>query len=126
MINPIHLAFGSSTNIDLHADRLTSRTFGLLKTNWIWPNLYTLHNLDPFDPRFLSIFLRFVDLGSFIDSKALVDYVNRTSLVQRSRPRVFMRGERDGYVILELLGFLRGDEYHSINAGAAFIQCVSN
>ena len=98
----------------------------MLKTHWIWPNLYTLHTLDPFDPRFLSIFLRFVDLGSFIDSKALVDHVNRTSLVQRFRPRIFMRRERDGYVILELLGFLRADEYHSINAGAAAIQCVSN
>jgi hypothetical protein len=52
--------------------------------------------------------------------------MNRTSLVQRSRPEIFMRRERDGYVILELLGFLRADEYYSIDAGAAFIQCVSN
>ncbi|KAN0138675.1 hypothetical protein V8E53_003663, partial [Lactarius tabidus] len=124
IINPIHLAFGSSTNIYLHADRLTSRTFGLLKTHWIWPNLYDLHTIDPFDPRFLSIFLRFLDLGSFIDSKALVDHVDRTNLVQRSRPRNFMRRERDGYVILELLGFIRADEYYSIDAGAAFIHHV--
>ena len=122
-MNPIHLPFGSSTNIELHADRLTSRTFGLLKTHWIWPNLYSLR-LDPLNLRSLSSLLRLVDLGTFIDSKALVDHINRTGLVQRSRPPIFMRGERGGYVILELLEFLRADEYGSINAGAAFIQCV--
>ena len=72
------------------------------------------------------MFLRLVDLGSFINSKALIEHVNRTSLVQRSRPQIFMRRERDGYVIPELLGFLRADDYYSINAGAAFIQCVPN
>ncbi|KAF8261744.1 hypothetical protein EI94DRAFT_1809815 [Lactarius quietus] len=121
VMNPIHLPFGSSTNIELYADRLVSRTFGLLKTHWIWPSLYSL---EPINPRFLSKLLRLVDLGSFIDSKALVDHVNRTSLVQRFRPTILMRGERDGYVILELLEFLRADEYSSINAGAAFIQHV--
>jgi hypothetical protein len=125
-MNPIHVAFGSSTNIDLHADRLTSRTFDLLKTHWIWPNLYDLHTLDPLNPRFLSTFLRFVDLGSFIDSKGLADHMNRTSLVQRFRPAIFMRRERDGYVIVELLEFLRAGEYYSISAGVASIKCVSN
>jgi len=120
-MNPIHLSFGSPTNIELHADRLTSRTFDLLKTHWIWPNLY---NLDPYNPRFLSSLLRLVDLGSFIDNKALVDHVERTSLVQQYRPPFYMRGERGGYVILELLGFLRADENGSIHAGAAFIKYV--
>jgi tetratricopeptide (TPR) repeat protein len=124
VINPMHLTFGSSTNIDLHADRLTSRTFDLLKTHWIWPNLYDLHTLDPLNPRFLSTLLRSVDLGSFIDSRALVDHVNRTNLVQRSRPAIFMRRERDVYVILELLDFLRGAEYYSIDAGVAFMNYV--
>jgi hypothetical protein len=35
-----------------------------------------------------------------------------------------MRRERDGYVILELLDFLRGAEYYSIDAGIAFMKCV--
>ncbi|KAH9172883.1 hypothetical protein EDB89DRAFT_1962838 [Lactarius sanguifluus] len=122
-MNPIHLSFGSPTNIELHATRLTSRTFDLLKTHWIWPNL---NNLEPYNSRFLSSLLRLVDLGSFIDSKALVDHVNRTSLVQQYRPPFLMRGERDGYVILELLGFLRADEYSSIHAGATFIQYILN
>ncbi|KAH8984683.1 hypothetical protein EDB92DRAFT_2117026 [Lactarius akahatsu] len=121
VMNPIHLPFGSPTNIELHATRLTSRTFDSLKTHWIWPNL---KNLEPYNSRFLSSLLRLVDLGSFIDNKALVDHVNRTSLVQQYRPPFLMRGERDGYVILELLGFLRADEKGSIHAGAAFIQYV--
>lgn len=120
-MNPIHLPFGSPTNIELHANKLTSRTFDLLKTHWIWPNLCSL---EPHNPRLLSTLLRLVDLGSFIDNKALVDHVDRTDLVQKHRPPALMRGEKDGYVILELLGFLRADEYGSINAGAAFIQHV--
>jgi hypothetical protein len=93
----------------------------LLKTHWIWPNLY---HLEPYNPRFLSSLLRLVDLGSFIDNKALVAHVERTSLIQRYRPPLFMRGERNGYVILELLGFLRADpgDNVSIHAGAAFIK----
>lgn len=122
-MNPIHLLFGSPTNVELHANRLTSRTFDLLKTHWIWPNLY---HLEPYNTRFLSTFLRLADLGSFIDNKALVDHVHRTSLVQKYRPPFLMREERDGYVILELLEFLRGGEKSSIHAGAAFIQCVSH
>ena len=122
-MNPIHLLFGSPTNVELHANKLTSRTFDLLKTYWIWPNLYSL---DPYHPRFLSSFLRLVDLGSFIDNKALVDHVHRTSLVQQYRPPFLMREERAGYVILELLEFLRGDDNGSIHAGVAFIQYVSH
>ncbi|KAH9016162.1 hypothetical protein EDB85DRAFT_767953 [Lactarius pseudohatsudake] len=121
VMNPIHLPFGSPTNIELHATRLTSRTFDSLKTHWIWPNL---KNLEPYNSRFLSSLLRLVDLGSFIDNKALVDHLNRTSLVQQYRPPFLMRGERHGYVILELLGFLRADEKGSIHAGAAFIQYI--
>ncbi|KAI9453660.1 hypothetical protein BJY52DRAFT_1288007 [Lactarius psammicola] len=120
VINPIHLPFGSPMNIE-PPNQLTSRTFDLLKTHWIWPSLYTL---QPNNPRFLSLLLRLVDLGSFIDNKALVDHFHRTSLVQKDRPPFLMRNERNGYVILELLGFLRADEYGSINAGAAFIQHV--
>lgn len=119
-MNPIHLHFGSLTNIDLHANRLTSRTFDLLKTHWIWP---TLHLIEP-HARFLSSLLRLVDLGSFIDNTALVNHVVRTNLVQKKRPTFLMRGERGGYVIPELLRFLRADEYASIHAGAAFIQYV--
>ncbi|KAH9172885.1 hypothetical protein EDB89DRAFT_1962863 [Lactarius sanguifluus] len=120
-MNPIHLPFGSLMNIDLHANQLTSRTFDLLKTHWIWPNLYSL---QPNNPRFLSSLLRLVDLGSFIDNKALVNHVHRTRLVQQDRPSFLMRRERDGYVVLELLAFSRADEYDSIHAGAAFIQHV--
>jgi hypothetical protein len=119
-MNPVHLPFGSPANIELHASRLTSRTFDLLKTHWIWP---TLHNLEP-HTRFLSSLLRLVDLGSFIDNEALVDHVDRTNLVQKHRPTFLMRGERGGYVIPDLLRFLRADEYGSIHAGAAFIRYV--
>jgi hypothetical protein len=120
-MNPIHLLFGSPTNVELHANRLTSRTFDLLKTHWIWPNL---NNLEPYQSRFLSSLLRLVDLGSFIDNKALVEHVQRTSLVQKYCPPFLMR-KGGSYVILELLQFLRGDDNRSIHAGAAFIQCVS-
>ncbi|KAH9971205.1 hypothetical protein BGW80DRAFT_1322645 [Lactifluus volemus] len=122
VINPTHSAFGSSTNIALHANRQTSRTFDLLKTFWIWPRL---HDLDPSWPNFLSTFLRLVDLGSFIDNKALVEHVNRTRSVQENPPPRFIR-ETNGsrYVITELIGFLHGKEYWSINAGAMFIQHI--
>lgn len=119
----MHLHFGSPTNVELHANRLTSRTFDLLKSHWIWPSL---HSLDPYQPRFLSPLLRLVDLGSFIDNKALVEHVHRTSLVQKYCPPFLVRKEGGRYVILELLQFLRGDGNGSIHAGAAFIQCVSH
>ena len=111
-------------NITLHANRHTSRTFDSLKTFWIWPRLY---DLDPNKPRhFLSRFLSLVDLGSFIDSEALADYVTRIPLVGRDRPSAFMReskGEsKGGYVIAELVTFLRGTESWSIHAGAMFTQ----
>ena len=64
-----------------------------------------------------------VDLGSFIDNKALVEHVHRTGLVQKYCPPFLVRkGGR--YVILDLLQFLRGDGNDSIHAGAVFIQCV--
>ena len=108
-------------NIELHANPLVLRAFDLLKAYWIWPNLY---DLEPYSARFLSSLLRLVDLGSFIDNKALVAHVERSSLIQQYRPPFLMRGERDGYIILELLGFLRADENSSIHAGAAFIKYV--
>ncbi|KAH8984681.1 hypothetical protein EDB92DRAFT_1885663 [Lactarius akahatsu] len=117
-MNPMHISFGSSMNVEL---RLTSRTFDLLRTHWIWPNLYSL---EPYQPKFLSTLLRLVDLGSFVDNKALVDFVYRTSLVQIYSPPFLMREERDGYVILDLLEFLRGDKHSSIHAGAMFIRHI--
>lgn len=119
-MNPIHPAFGSSTNIALHANRLTSQTFDSMKTYWIWPRL---RDLDP-SKRFLSGFLSLVDLGSFIDSKALADHVTRTALVQIHRPSLFMRAPQGGYVIAELVTFLHGTGYWSICAGAMFTQYV--
>jgi hypothetical protein len=82
-----------------------------------------LQDLDPHRHRFLSTFLRLVDLGSFIDNKALVDHVNRTRSVQGNPPPRFIR-ETNGsrYVITELIGFLHGREYWSIDAGAMFVQ----
>ncbi|KAF8261742.1 hypothetical protein EI94DRAFT_1745299 [Lactarius quietus] len=120
-MNPIHLLFGSPTNVELHANRLTSRTFDALKTHWIWPNL---NNIEPYQSRFLSSLLRLVDLGSFIDNKALVGHVYRTSLVQKYCPPFLTRREGGRYVILELLQFLSGDGNGSIHAGAAFIQHI--
>ena len=118
----MHVLFGSPTNVELHANRLTSRTFDSLKTHWIWPKLYIF---DPYEFGFLSPLLRLVDLGSFIDNKALTEHVHRTSLVQKYCPPFLVRKEGGGYVILELLQFLSGDGKGSIHAGAAFIQCVS-
>jgi hypothetical protein len=107
VINPAHPAFGSYANIVLHT-RQTSKTFDTLKTYWIWP---MLQKLDPFknDQRFLSIFLSLMDLGSFIDNRALVDHVGRTPVVQKHRPSLFMR-ENAGYVIAELVKFFQGTE----------------
>jgi hypothetical protein len=119
-MNPAHPAFGSSTNIALHANRLISRTFDLLKTYWIWPRLRDLDSSRQFLSRFLSL----VDLGSFIDSKALADHVTRTPLIQLHRPSLFMRETRGGYVIAELVKFLHGTGYGSIHAGAMFTQYV--
>jgi hypothetical protein len=110
-------------NIARHANRQTSRTFDLLKTYWIWPMLY---NLDPNRHKFLTTFLTLMDLGSFIDNRALVDYVNRTRLVQQKYPPLrFIRDKTGAYVTTELIRFLHGREHQSINAGAMFIQYVS-
>jgi hypothetical protein len=122
VINPAHPAFGSSANIVLHA-RQTSRTFDTLKTYWIWPKL---HRLDPYknEQKFLSTFLSLVDLGSFIDNRALADYVGRTPVVQQYRPPSFMREMNAVYVIAELVIFLQGTEVWSIHAGVMFAQYV--
>ncbi|KAF8460963.1 hypothetical protein DFH94DRAFT_790038 [Russula ochroleuca] len=120
VMNPAHPAFGSSTNIALHANRLISRTFDLLKTYWIWPRLRDLDSSRQFLSRFLSL----VDLGSFIDSKALADHVTRTPLIQLHRPSLFMRETRGGYVIAELVKFLHGTGYGSIHAGAMFTHHI--
>jgi hypothetical protein len=81
-----------------------------------------LNDLDPYKHRFLSTFMTLVDLGSFIDSRALVDHISRIPVVQQYRPPPLMRNTRDGYVIFELVKFLHGEEYGSIHAGALFIQ----
>ncbi len=83
-----------------------------------------LNDLDPYKPphRSLSTFMTLVDLGSFIDSRALVDHINRTPVVQRYRPPWLMRNSRDSYVIFGLVEFLHGEKYESIHAGAFFIQ----
>jgi len=122
VINPTHPAFGSSANIVFHI-RQTSRTFDLLKIYWIWP---MLHHLEPYknEQRFLSTFLSLVDLGSFIDNKALADHVGRTPVVQQYRPPSFMREMKAGYVIAELVKFLQGTETWSIHAGMMFAQYV--
>ena len=119
VINPTHPAFGSSMNIMRHASR-TSKIFDSLKTFWIWP---MLHQLDS-SKRFLSRLLSLVDLGSFIDSRALANHVIRIPLVQLHRPALFMRDAKDGYVIAELVKFLHGTERGSIHAGAMFTQYV--
>jgi hypothetical protein len=118
-MNPVHPAFGSSANITHHSNRLTSQRFDSLKTYWIWPGLQRLETSRPFLSRFLSL----VDMGSFIESRALADYVTRIPLVQR-RPHLFMRETKGGYVIAELIEFLRGTERGSIHAGAMFTQYV--
>jgi hypothetical protein len=83
-----------------------------------------LNDLDPYKHphRFLSTFMTLVDLGSFIDSRALVDHISRTPSVRLYRPPWLMRNTRDSYVIFELVKFLHGEKYESIHAGAFFIQ----
>lgn len=81
-----------------------------------------LYNLDPNRHKFLTTFLSLVDLGAFIDSRALVDHVNRTRLVRQYRAPQFIRDTPRRYVIPELIAFLQGREYWSINAGAMFVQ----
>lgn len=122
VVNPTHPAFGSSANIVLHTKH-NSRTFYSLITYWIWPMLY---QLDPYksEQKFLSTFLSLVDLGSFIDSRALANHVGRTPVVQKHRPPSFMREMDAGYVIADLVKFLRGTEYGSIHAGMMFAQYV--
>lgn len=83
-----------------------------------------LQDLDPSGHKFLSTFLRLVDLGSFIDDKALVEHVNRTRSVQGYPPPQFIRdtSTTGKTVITELIEFLHGNEACSIDAGAMFIQ----
>ena len=85
-----------------------------------------LYQLDPYksEQKFLSTFLSLVDLGSFIDSRALANHVGRTPVVQKHRPPSFMREMDAGYVIADLVKFLRGTEYGSIHAGMMFAQYV--
>ena len=72
----------------------------------------------------LSTFLRLVDLGSFIDSTALVDHVKRTCLALRHPPPQIMLDSKHGYVIPLAVVFLHGMEYGSIHAGALFTKYV--
>lgn len=123
VINPAHPSIGSSANIVLHT-RQASNTFDMLKTYWIWPMLNTL---DPYknEQRFLSTFLSLVDLGSFIDNRALADHVSRTPVVRQYRPPSFMREKNARYVIAELVEFLQGTEIWSVHAGVMFAQYVA-
>lgn len=119
-MNPVHPTFGSSANITHHSNRLTSQRFDSLKTYWIWPGLQRLETSRPFLSRFLSL----VDMGSFIESRTLADYVTRIPLVQRDRPPLFIRETKGGYVIAELVKFLHGTEPWSIHAGVMFTRYV--
>ncbi|KAI0286423.1 hypothetical protein BC826DRAFT_1108859 [Russula brevipes] len=123
IINPAHHTFGSSMNITLHTNRQTSRTIDLLKTFWIWP---MLSELDPYAQRqkFLSTFLRLVDLGSFIDSKALFDHLGRTSVVCRYQPPLFMRGPKNRYVVNDIIDFLCGKGGGSVHLGVLSMQHI--
>ena len=99
-----------------------TRSFDLLKTFWIWPMLSEL-NLDRH--WILSMFLRLVDLGSFMDSTALVDHVKRTCLSSRRHPPPqIMLDPNHGYVIPCVVVFLHGIDYGSIHAGTLFIKYV--
>ena len=122
VINPAHLAFGSSANIVLHT-RQVSKTFDLLTTYWIWPKLYQLEPYK-YEQRFLSTFLSLVDLGSFIDNRTLVDHAGRTPVVQLYRPPSFMCKMNEGYVIMELFEFLQGTENCGIHSGLMFARGV--
>lgn len=121
VINPAHPAFGSSANIVLHTKQ-TSKTFDSLKTYSIWPMLQDL-NPSKNEQRFLSTLLSLMDLGSFIDNRALVDHVGRTPVVQQYRPSLFMH-ENAGYVIGGLVTFFQGTDIRSIHAGMIFAQYV--
>ena len=83
-----------------------------------------LDQLDPYKHKFLSNFLSLVDLGSFTDSRALVNHLNRAPLVQQYRPPSYMRDTKDAYVIAELVEFLHGEKFEGIHAGALFAQYV--
>ena len=120
-VNPAHYSFGSLTTVTPNASRQMSRSFYLLKTFWIWPMLSEL-NLDR--PWILSTFLRLVDLGSFLDSTALVDHVHRTCLALRHPPPQIMLDANHGYVIPRMVEFLHGKADRSINAGALFTKYV--
>jgi hypothetical protein len=84
-----------------------------------------LSDLDPNQPWFLSRFLSLVDLGSFIDSEALAEHVNRTCLNQQPLPPCFMHETDDRYVIAEVVWFLRGRGAGSTHLGTIFIQYVT-
>ena len=122
VINPAHYSFGSITTITPNDNLQMSRSFDLLKTFWIWPMLSEL-NLDR--SWTLSTFLRLVDLGSFMDSTALVGHVKRTCLSSRRHPPPqIMLDTNHGYVIPHVVVFLHGKEYGSIHAGTLFIKYV--
>ena len=123
VVNPAHYSFGSLTTVRSNADRQISRSFDLLKTFWIWPMLSEL-NLELDRPGILSTFLRLVDLGSFLDSTALVGHVYRTCLARRHLPPQIMVDANHGYVIPRIVAFLYGREYGSIHAGALFTKYV--
>jgi len=122
VVNPAHYPFGSLTTVTPNANRQMSRSFDLLKTFWIWPMLSDL-NLD--NPWTLSTFLRLVDLGSFLDSTALVGHVQRTCLARgHLPPPQIMLDANHGYVIPLVVVFLHGIEYESIHAGTLFTKYV--
>ena len=121
VVNPAHYSFGSLTTVTPNANRQMSRSFDLLKTYWIWPMLSEL-NLDRH--WILSTFLRLVDLGSFMDSTALVDHVKRTCLARRHPPPQIMLDANHGYVIPYVVVFLHGMECESVHAGTLFTKYV--
>ncbi|KAI0258666.1 hypothetical protein BC834DRAFT_835038 [Gloeopeniophorella convolvens] len=120
VLSPVHSSFGNAMDA-LNPNSQTKRAWDLLMTHWIWP---ALANADPYNDDFLLEFWRSIDLGWFINSRAVVEHVNRTALIQQYRHPRLMRNAFGAYAISELVDFLDGQKYSSIHAGILSIQHI--
>lgn len=118
-LNPIHHAYGSQANFAISLVPEAKRGLGATK-EWVRETLY---KLDPYNPveTFVTTFVRLLSLGSSFDYTAASGYVHQVRCVQLYKPPSLVR-TGNVYIINDVIGFFKGAEPWSLNAGVLFLR----